>query len=824
MEDYRFFIGKIRLIQQALISTHSSMSKLEAESDRLYKSTFVPRSLKSYNRVIIDLRIGIQEIKEEFGAKHQNIPGCLWESYMDIEREAINVERPSFECRGVSLEDGTTRSGQLEDVSRRLAAEFAEVDNSDDEEMQTPGSRFAGTRVNLIKDPRTGTMSTTTAVGSPTEQEKKLAAEAEKKTGAPSKGRVSTPEILQARGVQALEADFAAYRDLQYDLINTALTSGTLVDCADKTQLRVHTKQPSIYEAYGMDYIRGAMDSEQDVHDLSPLLTPPLAPPLAIPKRLTGSSLMHKRSKQTVTSGVVSDDESEHGPETVEQVENHSLVVVHSMLFSLGQYVKELTEFHARATARDAGGKPRPKRLHFHLFESISHHPEPASAKENTDLSLGEAMAMLEGRPYVRKTYTWGERIHQLRAMATDTTSLFALKSAAAATVFAMFIYCESTRLWFVQYALSSGLLTIVVALAPTLGQTAITFILQISGSSIGYLLGLAVLSIFNNVGGYKYNPYGVVCLMTLFSVPMQYVMYEYPQYWAFGLLSLNGAGVLVITEWVYRVHDHVPTFDSPAYRTAKALTATAMAVAVCGLFQLFILRNPARRSLRNALAKVAYENLAYLTMLHAFVRAAVPANPNHQVPVQAVARVNMELKKREMQIQADIIAMMPLITFSAAEPSLSKPFNPRLPLRLIRVNQIMLDRLREARFAIGTTRLDETILKNFVSVLSPYRRRSARAAKNILGMCASTLNAKTPLPQDMPFLGRHKALADLVHDGLVLSYRFANTEEGRLAARTGDFTRYWFYVVSVNSIFPQLDEFEAILEEMFGRLEDSLA
>ncbi|KAG8888780.1 hypothetical protein FRB98_006792 [Tulasnella sp. 332] len=847
IDDYRYFIGKTRAIQQArmkaLISTHSTISRLENDSDQIFKTTFMPKSLKACNRVVIDLRMGIQEIMEQFGAPHSNISGCLWESYMDAEREALNIERPSFEGRPTSLEDGA-QAGELKDISRRLAAEFEDVDNTDSDGSDVRRTSF-GNRVNITKDPRTGTMSTTTAVGSPTEDEKKLAAEAEKKSGKPI--QESTPEILKERGMAALESDFVEYQSLQYDLLNKALTSGALMGIADKTQLRVHTRQPSIYEAYGIDYVRGAGDSDHNPLDLSPLLLPPFAPVDGVPKKRKAGSLMHKHSRQKLAGQMASemagdDSESdEYGPETIEEIENHSLVMVHSMLFSLGQYVKELSAFHARAT------KPKPKGLHFHLFESVAHKDDPAE-KDDTELSLAEAMAMLESRPYVRKQYTWGERIHQIRAKVTDQTSLFALKAAAAATVYAMFIYAAKTRSWFVSYALSSGLLTIVLALAPTLGQSAVTFILQIGGSSIGYLLGLAVLSIFNNVGGYKYNPYGVVSLMTLLCIPLQYIMacrsrsststcmsshiglgscslqYEHPKYFAFSFLSLNGAGVLIISEWIYRVHDHDYLFDSPAFRTGKALTATAMAVLVCAIFQLFVLRNPARRTLRNALAKVTYANLAYLTMLSAFVRAAVPADPSHQVPEQAVARVHKELKKREMQIQGDIIAMMPLIFFSSAEPSLSKPFNPKLILRAIRVNQVILDRLREGRAAIGTTRIDDVILKNFVTVLSPYRRRSARAAKNILGMCAATLNAKTPLPEDMPFLGRHKALADLVHDGLLLSYRFANTEEGRRAARTDDFTRYWFYVVSLNSIFPQLDDFEVILEEMFGRLEDRLA
>lgn len=82
-------------------------------------------------------------------------------------------------------------------------------------------------------------------------------------------------------------------------------------------------------------------------------------------------------------------------------------------------------------------------------------------------------------------------------------------------------------------------------------------------------------------------------------------------------LLALNGTGVLVGTEWVYRDF-YQKSFDSPAYRTGKALSALAIAISIVAILQvgsirhlfvsfadcdfasqLLVARNPARRSLR---------------------------------------------------------------------------------------------------------------------------------------------------------------------------------------------------------------------------------
>jgi len=68
-------------------------------------------------------------------------------------------------------------------------------------------------------------------------------------------------------------------------------------------------------------------------------------------------------------------------------------------------------------------------------------------------------------------------------------------------------VFADTTKQWFISYGMTSGLLTCIVALAPTLGQSLLTFILQISGSGIGTLVGWTILQIFRNVGGYAYNP-----------------------------------------------------------------------------------------------------------------------------------------------------------------------------------------------------------------------------------------------------------------------------------------------------------------------------
>jgi len=72
-----------------------------------------------------------------------------------------------------------------------------------------------------------------------------------------------------------------------------------------------------------------------------------------------------------------------------------------------------------------------------------------------------------------------------------------------------------------------SSLITVVVAIQPTLGGTISTWLLQLSGTGAGALFGLIALEIFEDVGGYRYNPYGLVCLGALWFAFASFFFYK---------------------------------------------------------------------------------------------------------------------------------------------------------------------------------------------------------------------------------------------------------------------------------------------------------
>jgi hypothetical protein len=156
-------------------------------------------------------------------------------------------------------------------------------------------------------------------------------------------------------------------------------------------------------------------------------------------------------------------------------------------------------------------------------------------------------------------------------------------------------------------------------------------------------------------------HSYGMVAMLGLVAIPLQYLIYERPQMFVLALLALNSAGVIVIIEDLYVNYYH-RSFDTPALRAGKSMVSLAAALGIVLIFQLFVLRSPARRNLRKQLGELVYANLAYNTILQAYVRSVLPADPKHQGKPMVLERIQRELRHREAKMQAQIISLGPLL------------------------------------------------------------------------------------------------------------------------------------------------------------------
>ncbi|KAI5477284.1 hypothetical protein MNV49_006505 [Pseudohyphozyma bogoriensis] len=490
----------------------------------------------------------------------------------------------------------------------------------------------------------------------------------------------------------------------------------------------------------------------------------------------------------------------------------------------------QLQTFHKFIAPVDVA--PRKKTIRFHFLESlpkpaVHDHDDPSEDETpKTKLSLGQAVANLrgEGSAFKPSRSSLWKDIASLEKLARSDTSLYAFKTACAVIVYTVFILAPSLQKFFTTYGLTSGILTIVVAMSPTLGNSILVFAIQIASTSFGTIFGMAVLYIFKHVGGFYFNPYGIVCLLSLYAIPLCWIIYIKPIYWAGGFLAMNASSVLVITEWVYReVPGSIrPTFDSPALRAGKALVAMSIALGIAAVFQIFILRSPARRALRAQLAGVAASLASYNVLLGVLIEAGVPSNPEDKPSsdVESMTVISKALISREAKIQMDLLGLLPLLKFAAAEPTFGQPFEGEALVRVIRSQQLVLDRLRQARMAMGGDGFSTELRELFINELSPYRGQVKRFARSLFFFVSTSLATKTPLPSELPSMGAvSKAIQ---HDAFVLSRRIARSEHGQAVIGSQGFVRVWFYLISMASVLYHLENTEPDLRILFGHADDN--
>ncbi|POW07135.1 hypothetical protein PSTT_08477, partial [Puccinia striiformis] len=730
-DDYRKMVQLTTSMQQSLISTHSNLSHMEQSEAKIFIDQVIARDPPE--------RATIESESAPF--KHQE---------MEVMKE-IGAERLSNKGTG----------SKLKSSSRHSAERDASAGKVDAQESSSQ-----------LRDIR-NTLETY-----------------EGNTGSPdcyltSSDDLTVPQVLPAYH-NLLKQLWADLQILQHELIGQMFKSGKVY----------HPQEPLL-----IDLVASSVERlQRDLRHQNP--TENRRPSLLQPILARVDGILPDKTPTSLASTSASEKTPDHPQEELNKDElQRSLLRTFSHSCIMGMFLEELIELRELVigTMGDET-QPRQKKLHIAFLKGIRarfgfrkyRKPEvenPLSLDNHADerMSMQEALETLKGKQYVPDKKTLLDRALLIEQFLRTPDSICAAKVACAVTTLAILYWSDSTREFAVTYNINTAILPLVFAINPTLGQSWLSFILQISGAAIGLLYGTMVLEIFRNVGGHKYNPYGIIAAMTLFSVPMNYLLYTKPKLFIMSALSMISAGTLIYPIYL----SQNTAFDSPAQRMGKNLTSLAVALAIVSLLQLLVLRNPARRTLRKAVANLMRANTAYTVILQAYVSSTIPIDPRHRPPPYAIQRVARDLIKREVELQDDITALMPLMKFAGVEPSLGKPFNVVEYSKIARANQLILDRNRDARIAIGTTPLPKAILTEFVEKLAPYRGPALSRINTSFYLCTSTLQSKFPLPETLNSTGNGGFGQDIFHDALVLACRLAASPEGLLLVKSKEWPRY---------------------------------
>lgn len=136
-------------------------------------------------------------------------------------------------------------------------------------------------------------------------------------------------------------------------------------------------------------------------------------------------------------------------------------------------------------------------------------------------------------------------------------------------------------------------------------------------------------------------------------------------------------------------------------------MVAMCIGLSIAFAFQFMILRSPARRLLRQAVADLMLNMTAYYILHSAFISSLNPDTEsltNKRAPLKILNKVSNDLSKRERIIQKKLIDLFPLLNFAKLEPDMADSgFRQDVYKRIITSSQLFMDRLREARVIITT-------------------------------------------------------------------------------------------------------------------------
>ncbi|KAK4054888.1 hypothetical protein OIV83_000812 [Microbotryomycetes sp. JL201] len=762
--DWKQMIARVQGLQQALITSASALEAMDMSdrsgalvTEHLLDSDQVTGTFSEYRRGI---DMVIASINEEICHKKlhrfpdETVPVPLPPS------SAPGGPTPALEKR-VTPAEGRHK---IDTVSDRLR-----------EEVRRSEARQASSRRNSLHRGRSGRQSEDVfgaeASAALTEDQIENDLEnvrPEKRTD----GRHTAPrDPADAISVEYLRRSWTTFANAQANALSSLIRDGAL---KVEDEMQIEKGMPSLRHLYA--------------ERLSKAWTP----------SLLQSSLVQRRPSRR-SDRLVADSESEDSLQE-EAPCSDALTKSYSLLFGLGQFTDELIGLHA-ITRRQ-----RPVRLQPYALQNACAWFRSTFLPRG-GLRLGEALAILHGNEYVPPNTSVWQRLAKIEQWIRSDHSLYALKVACGATIYAVFLLTpDLQKNLFLRLNMTTSLITL-------------------SGTGLGSLYGMVVLEIFQNVGGYRYNPFGIAAAFALGVAGSSVLFYKFPKYYTGALLLQTGCGAMFVLEWLY---NELPTvedtlkqpYDPPPLRFAYTLASLGISIVISAFFQLVILRTPARRKLRLQIANVTFALSAYNMLLQSHVNVVAPGDDAPNPPEHALVKVHQELVARENQIQAAILALGPTFEFAKLEPTFGQPFKGDVILQIIRSHQVVLDRLREARTAVGISGFSTLIHSNFCVSLYPYRLHSQRLMRTLFYLGATSLLSKTSLDRDVP--SSKATWVGFEHDALVLSRRLSQLPEGPEEMQKSAYLRYWFFLKSLNAVSSELEALERHLGVWFGKPDET--
>ncbi|KAJ3021647.1 UNVERIFIED_CONTAM: 40S ribosomal protein S17 [Siphonaria sp. JEL0065] len=410
-------------------------------------------------------------------------------------------------------------------------------------------------------------------------------------------------------------------------------------------------------------------------------------------------------------------------------------------------------------------------------------------------------------------------KLAKVKNFVLSSSSIFGLKCAVALLCLQMVLYSRPDifKLWY----LNGSVISLLVTISPSMGQTYLGLPMQIFASALGSTIGYLGVLACGKTG------LGIIGFSVLVSAPFSYLMFN-PKTFVLGLLTLlSFSGYVCISN----ANSINPFFDKPEIYLAKTIGTNAITLSFAVIFSLVLYPTLARRILRTQMGEI-FKNI------NIFYRKIVTTTVNVPEDVIVIEQ-DSDVKETRNRILSQLVALEPVMVFASAEPRLEGRFETEKYRELLTCTHRLLDRLECMRLSGGEQAFDSDVRKLLnAGPIGEVRLQMQQSVRLLLYVFASSMWTKQPLPPSLPKageardkLGQTFVLTLMQHyhgihpKGSQLEGLIPHDQEGLIAIlNTEKWMRLLSFSVAAREVAYELDHLTPIMKSIFGEFPDIIA
>ncbi|KAL9940673.1 hypothetical protein V8E36_000161 [Tilletia maclaganii] len=412
-----------------------------------------------------------------------------------------------------------------------------------------------------------------------------------------------------------------------------------------------------------------------------------------------------------------------------------------------------------------------------------------------------------------RIVWTIGEFLRQ-----PDTK--FAIKTGLGAAALAAPAFISATRPIFTEYQGQWALVSFMVVLSPTVGQSNQMSLHRIVGTIFGALVAFSAYTVFPD------NNVALPIIGVLFSLPcFRYIVVQ-PQYASSARFVLLTYNLTALYSYNLRITG-IEVEQVAFHRTVAVIVGVLWASILNHIIWPFEARRELGLGVSDLLFKLAwlYQRLV-LTYSSQDAHSAfeedteiLDADPEVQPLLRSNKqdRVSAEFQAIELHLQLSIIKLEGLLAQTRHEPRLKGPFPITTYKSLLGCCQSILDKLHSMRCVTARDAWHKNVRRDFVIPVNAQRREMVGNVLLFFWMLGSAFHLKTPMPPYMPPVKSSR-------EALIARIRELPAVKRRAIRGSSEYLLFYSYVLAMKDVIDQLLQLGEITQDLFGVLGGSTA